>query len=298
MKNYPTMRQLQYLSALKKHGSFQNAALACNVSQPTLSTGIQDLENLLGIPVVERSTRKITFTRIGNDLVDRNAVIFKTLDTIMDAVSAHKKPLTGIVRLGVIPTIAPYYLPQLLPTLEQNYPELEIHIEEGLSSTLIQRLEDGEIDIALMAFPYPVKGLEHQIVFEEPFFAAGLAKDLKKFKTIGSKDLERFSLLLLEDGHCIRDHALSVCDLSGSHMSNNSNFRGSSMSTLIQMVKAGYGVTLLPEMVVKNSPLASGLAVRKLKIKQATRQIGLAYRKSQSMKNNVMAFADTMRALL
>lgn len=290
----PTLRQLSYLRALKEEKSFSRAALVCHVTQSTLSSGIRDLEDALGQKLVERG-RKISLTAFGEETVQSARRIFEEVDSLTTRAAALKKPMSGPLRLGVIPTIAPYMLPRILPGLEKNFPDLEIQLHEDLSARLTERLRLGQIDLILMAFPYETDGLVQKILFEEPFMLACPANDSAYGKTVTVKDLNAEKLLLLEDGHCLRDHALDACKLKTPQ--ERKTFSATSLPTLIQMVRHGYGITLLPAMVASAAPLPDNIKILPFANPVPTRKIGLAWKKGSAREKEFLRLAKTVQEL-
>jgi LysR family hydrogen peroxide-inducible transcriptional activator len=282
MKNLPTFKQLQYFIALAERRSFSQAAESCYVTQSTLSAGISSLENILGQTVVDRSHRKVIFTPFGESLIPRAYQLIDDATAIVQEAKKQAPPLTGSLRLGIIPTIAPYLLPQILPHFKANYPDLSLELYEDLSDRLVSRLNEGKIEAILLAFPFDLPGLEQHLLFEENFFLAA-PKTMKSLPTpMHPEDLQDMNLLLLEDGHCLRDHALEACNITNAQ--NKKTFSTTSLATLIEMVKHGYGVTLLPHMVVKWSSLGKEINTIPMNTKSYRRGIGLAWRK-----NNIRA---------
>jgi LysR family hydrogen peroxide-inducible transcriptional activator len=292
----PTIKQLQYLQALATSGNFLRAANKCNVSQSTLSAGIMEMENLLGLPVIDRKNRKkTTLTPFGEDVLKTANNVLDQMDALTSRAKNIATPLSGPFRLGLIPTIAPYLLPTILPQLQKAFPKLEIHITEDLTAHLIDHLEQGLIDLAILAFPYETPNLKQVIFYEEPFFAAAKKGAFKKEK-ISTQDLENHHLLLLEDGHCLRDHALSACKIELS--TNQKSLSATSLLTLIQMAAQGNGITLLPEMVIKQGFLPKSLELTPFKTPKPTRQIGAAWRERSLQNETIKAVLQTLKNVI
>jgi len=288
----PTLRQLSYLIAIHEHGSFVKAAEECAVTQSTLSAGIKELENILKQQLVIRSRKEAALPPFGLEVVDQAKQILKETDQIVTRSQLLGEPLTGPLRLGIIPTIAPYALPKILPRITKEYQNLELQLFEDLTAKLLESLEKNQIDIALMAFPYDTPGLEQHILFEEQFFAASGDKTQAN-GNINIKDLEADKLLLLTDGHCMRNHALSACDLTPPKQ--RKKFSATSLPTIIQMVRAGYGMTLLPEMACKDGLLPDDITLMRFMDKNPpTRQIGLCWRKSDPRRKDYETLANSM----
>ncbi len=281
----PSLRQLSYLIAIKEHGSFLAAADDCAVTQSTLSAGIKELETILGRPLVNRNRKAATLTPFGYEVFEKAQKILEDTDRIVARSKLLNEPLSGPLRLGIIPTIAPYMLPDILPQLTENFPRLELQLHEDLTDRLLESLRKNELDLALMAFPYDTNGMTQRILFEEKFYAAipdlspspSLGEGWGGGETLNINDLKPDELLLLEDGHCLRDHALSACDIQLPR--TRKTFSATSLPTLIQMVKAGFGMTLLPEMACQINTLPAGIRLMPFTDKRPPmRQIGLCWR--------------------
>ncbi len=243
----PTIRQLQYLLAVVELRHFGQAAERCFVTQSTLSSAIQEMEAALGAQLLERNKRKVLATPLGLEIAEKARKILEISSSIIGLTRKSNKPLTGEIRLGSIPTIAPFLLPKVLPPLQKAFPELSLLLIEGQSADLLRRLESGDIDCAILALPYPLGKLESQLIAEESFWVAlPNGHPLAKLGQIKSDVLPRDQLLMLEEGHCLRDHAMSVCRGKESSV----KFKGSSLFTLIEMVAWGQGVTFVPEMAL------------------------------------------------
>ncbi len=289
----PTLRQLDYLIAIEDEKSFSRAAESRNVTQSTLSAGIKDLENKLGGQLVNRTGRIITLTTLGNEIALKARDILNEVDILAAHAHQAQEPLSGALRLGVIPTIAPYLLPSILPKLQKEYPKLELQIHENISEHLIDHMHKRKIDVAIIAFPYDTSGLEHKNLITEDFYLAA-PKNQKHKKHINIAELEANDLLLLEDGHCLTDHALQACKLQ--KPKTKKTFSATSLATLIQMVSHGHGVTLLPSMVAKNAPLPSNIEIIPFKNPKPTRRIGMIWPKSTPQKHHCQALFDTLNS--
>jgi LysR family hydrogen peroxide-inducible transcriptional activator len=275
-------KQLLYFDAVARLKHFGRAAEDCAVSQPALSMQIQELERDLGVPLIERG-RTITLTAAGEDVARRAAGVLHELAGMRAAVADRRSPLSGRLRLGVIPSIAPYLLPAVLPRLKADFPKLELRIRETLTDYLVAQLEDGTLDVALLALPIPDAGIETLLLFEDRFLLA-MPADMPKPKGRRARmdQLEAAPLLLLEEGHCLREQALSFCTLRD--FENVDSFGASSLSTLVQMVASGLGQTLLPEMSVDVEGAREGLRLMRFQAPEPSRQIGLAFRKTSPMR--------------
>lgn len=291
----PTLKQLKYLTSIEENGSFSAAAQACFVTQSTLSAGIKELETLFDATLVNRANiRSIDLTPLGKTICVRAKSILRDVDAMMEETTGPKEPLSGPLRLGVIPTIAPYLLPNLLPKLQNAFPNLELQIQEGLSEDITAKLKQGTLDVILLAFPYHTPGAHQETLFDETFrLAAHKGRNVPKGFRIDQ--LENETLLLLEDGHCMRDHALSACSLQ--RPQERQNFSATSLATLIQMVGHGYGVTLLPEMVVKSGGLPDTIRTVPFKGTAPERRIGFAWKPGHPHANDYQLLADTIKRL-
>lgn len=277
------LRDLKYLIALADHRHFGRAAAASFVSQPTLSTQIRKLEEELGVALVERAPRKVMLTPIGQEIAERARRIVADVEQMKEAARRSRRPEAGTVRLGVFPTLAPYLLPHVIPGIRDRFPELKLLLVEEKSELLLSHLRDGRLDAALLAEPVQDDQLHSEFLFEEPFLLA--VPDQHKFaghRSLSLSELAGEDLLLLEDGHCLREQALDVCRLSGAL--EKTEFRATSLETLRQMVAANVGVTLLPTLAVK-PPVACSAHVRLLPFSgtQPSRSIAMAWRRSSAM---------------
>lgn len=272
----PTLRQLQYFLAVADHLSFHKAAESCHVTQPTLSEGLKGLEDLLGTKLFERTKRSVALSPAGTELLlPARDIVARAEDFVLMA-RARKEPFTGKLTLGVIPTIAPYLLPALLPALQKNFPQLELQLKEDVTAQLLAGLEQRAIDAVLMAFPFDTPGIRQMKLWSEPFVIA-MPGDKALMETYATlNDLSKHNIMLLEDGHCLRDHALAACRLQPS--GQRKTFGATSLTTLIQMVQHGYGATLLPAMAIDPKTMPRGVTIQRFSNPQPSRQIGLAWR--------------------
>nr|MBP7598954.1 LysR family transcriptional regulator [Pseudoxanthomonas sp.] len=239
------LRDLKYLVALADHKHFGRAAAACYVSQPTLSTQIKKLEDELGVPLVERAPRKVMLTPAGRDAAERARRIVAEVEQMKEAARRSQDPEAGTVRLGMFPTLGPYLLPHVVPRIRARFPHLELLLVEEKSDVLLSRLREGKLDAGLLALPVADDQLHTEFLFEEPFvLAVPESHPLAQRGSLTLAELSHQQLLLLEDGHCLREQALDVCRLSGAN--EKSEFRATSLETLRQMVAADVGITLLP----------------------------------------------------
>lgn len=291
------LRDLKYLVALAELRHFGKAAQACFVSQPTLSMQIRKLEEELGVALFERAPRKVMLTPAGQDMVQRARRILAEVEQMKEAARRSKDPEAGSLRLGVFPTLGPYLLPHVVPQLRERFPQLELLLVEEKSDVLLQRLREGRLDAALLALPLHDEQLHAQFLFEEPFvLAAPVQHPLAQGEALSMDELSDETLLLLEDGHCLRDQALDVCRLSGAQ--EKAGFRATSLETLRQMVAAGVGVTLLPALAV-HAPVAQPRNIRLVPFRDPppSRRIALVWRKSSAMDGFLQALADAIGAL-
>ena len=274
-----TLRELRYLVALADYGHFGRAAEACHISQPTLSTQLKKLEDDLGVVLFERTNKALNVTPIGRKIVDQARQVLAEADAIIQISRASRAPLVGPLTLGVIPTLGPYLLPWLMPLLKRAFPDLRLILHEDLTDNLISSLRSHAIDAALLALPVSGQVLETRAVFDEPFFfACPPEHPLAGVKTVSDAELRKQRLLLLTDGHCLRDQALAVCGQSEAPIKDDADFRATSLETLRQMVAAGMGSTLLPALAVAH-PEQQAFAVRPLAT-GASRRIGLIWRRA------------------
>jgi LysR family hydrogen peroxide-inducible transcriptional activator len=292
----PTLRQLQYLSLLAQHGSFSRAAQAAHVTQPTLSAGIQELERALGSAVVERGRGGAILTPVGEEAARRGGAILAAAGDLMEAAQAAGRPLSGRFRLGVIPTIAPFLLPRASPRLRERHPELKLFLREEPTARLLAALRAGALDAALIALPYDTAGLELEAIGADELAAVmPTGHPLADGSRLDPAALKGEPLILMEDGHCLREHAVGACDLSGP--TAEAAFTATSLGTLVQMVGSGLGLSLLPSMAVQAGLAESaGVEVRRLSgPRPASREIALAWRAGSSRGSDARLLAETLR---
>ncbi len=291
------LRDLRYLIALADLRHFGKAADACFVSQPTLSTQIRKLEDELGVSLVERVPRKLMLTAAGHDVVVRARRIVAEVEQMKESARRSRDPEAGSLRLGVFPTLGPYLLPHVVPQLRERFPQLELLLVEEKSDVLLARLREGKLDATLLALPLHDDQLHAEILFEEPFVvAAPRGHAFASRASLTMAELADETLLLLEDGHCLRDQALDVCRLSGAQ--ERTGFRATSLETLRQMVAAGVGVTLLPALSV-HAPIVQPDNIRLVPFvaPAPSRKIALVWRKSSALDEFLRTLADTIGAL-
>ena len=287
-----TLRQLRYFNALARQGHFGRAAEACAISQPALSMQIKDLEDALGGVLLERSPRQVALTTFGEEAAPRVRDILRLVDELEDLARASRDRLAGRLRIGMIPTIAPYLLPEVIGNLTRMHPELDIHVRETLTPKLIEELADGRLDTAIVALPVSEPSLVEVALFSEHFLLVRPGEDEGK-PMPSSKMLRTMRLLLLEEGHCFRDQALSFCNMQSSPP--REVLDASSLSTLVQMVSAGIGVTLIPEMAVAVETRSASVSVTRFKNPQPSRTIGMVWRKTSPLAGQLLQFSEVVR---
>ncbi|MEZ5893222.1 MAG: hydrogen peroxide-inducible genes activator [Parvularculaceae bacterium] len=296
MTPLPTLRQLQFFMALVRRGSFSKAADECLVSQSTLSSAIKEMEMLVDQQLVDRTTRAFALTPAGEEIAARAPALLAGAEDMVRA-ARGRRPLEGPFTLGIIPTIAPFLLPRVAKALKKTYPKLELFLREDLTHALAERLAAGLIDAAVLAFPYDLPGIEFVELFDDPFyFACAPDHPLADKKAVRKEDVGACNLLLLEDGHCLREHAIDACELRERDAA--ATFGGTSLFTLTQMTKAGLGATLLPEMAVREGLAKSaGLAVVPFVKPAPARRIGVAWRRGSGRKEEALALAETLKEM-
>lgn len=279
MSRVPTLKQLKYLCAVAEHGHFGHAARACHVSQSTLSAGVLELEDVLGASLVERNNRQVILTTLGEDVVARSQDILLQVEDLMALCDAAAEPFAGKMRLGVIPTIAPFMLPRLLKKLRQEHPQFQLFIREDLSGHLVDALHHGELDVLLLALPFPADGVDTMPLFDDDFvLASPPGHPLSGCGQVRTAQLKGEGLLLLEDGHCLREHALDACKLRDADVSIP--YQATSLNTIVQMVANGIGITLLPRMALEANLLSgTDVTVSEFGEKNISRSIGLMWRR-------------------
>ena len=295
----PTLRQLLYLKALAEHGGFGKAAEAVHVTQPTLSAGIQELERILGARVVDRARSGVILTAVGEEALRRAIAILNEAEELVEAAHNAGQPLAGRFRLGVIPTIAPFLLPGALPVLRERFPRLRLFLREDLTHRLIGQLKAGRLDAALMALPYDMAGLQWAHVAHDELLAAAPADHpLARLDTVTPEAMEQENLILLEDGHCLREHVLSACRLNPPQSNGSEEpFSATSLPTLVQMVGAGLGVTFLPRMAVSAGLAeAARLAIRPIDAQHPAREIVVAWRAGSNRAAEGRLLAEALKS--
>ncbi|MGV6809580.1 MAG: LysR substrate-binding domain-containing protein [bacterium] len=284
MTNLPTLKQLRYFIALERYAHFGRAAEACFVSQSAFSVAIRELENTLGVQLVDRTNKQVTVTRIGRDVATHARHCLRDVEYLSEIVQHSEQPLSGRLTLGVIPTIAPFLLPNILPNLRQQFPQLKLFLREDTTQQVHQQLLNGDLDLIIIALPYALSHVEMMPLFKDHFCLACHAQtqwlDPQRFRINMIERLPSQSILLLEDGHCLRDHALSACQIR--HRDTIHQFNASSLLSLIEMINADLGITFLTDMA-KHSQLLEKTAIKLYPLQDKSyREIGLAWRKGSA----------------
>ncbi|WP_378942377.1 LysR substrate-binding domain-containing protein [Mesorhizobium sp. ANAO-SY3R2] len=291
MKNL-TLKQLRYFEALARHSHFGRAADACAISQPAMSVQIKELEETLGTELFERSARQVRLTSFGEEFAQRVRDILRSVDELEDLARASLERLVGRFRIGVIPTVAPYLLPTIIGNLTRLHGGLDIHVRETQTQKLIQELADGRLDTAIVALPVSEPSLTEVALFEENFVLVRPGDD--EGKPVPSREkLREMRLLLLEEGHCFREQALSFCNMHSARP--RELLDGSSLSTLVQMVGAGIGVTLIPEMAVAVETRSASVSLARFRSPQPSRTIGMIWRKASPLAEQLLQISEVVR---
>ena len=287
-----TLKQLRYFESLARLGHFGRAADACAISQPALSLQIKSLEGALGMQLFERGPRRIRLTNFGEEFAQRVRDILRSVDELGDLAQASRDGLMGRLRIGVIPTIAPYLLPTIIGNLAQKHADLDIHVRETLTGKLLLELSEGRLDTAIVALPVSEPSFTEVELFSENFVLVRPGKDKGK-PVPGSDRLRDLRLLLLEEGHCFRDQALSFCNIQSALPRDGLD--GSSLSTLVQMVAAGLGVTLIPEMAVPVETRSASVSIDRFKDPQPSRSVGMIWRNTSPLAEQLTQVSDVVR---
>lgn len=277
VKHLPTVKQLRYFVALQQFTHFGKAAEACFVSQSAFSSAIKELEALLGTRLVDRTNKRVTITGAGQEIAIQARLVLRDLEDLVDLAAGQGAPLCGRLRLGVIPTIAPFLLPRVIRSLQTDYPELQLYLTEDLTERLHVRLMSGELDLILIALPYPLRGVSFEVLFRDRFHLA-YREDTRRIdpEHFRINRLNSESILLLEDGHCLRGHALDLCRVK--NLDTVSRFSASSLFSLVQMINEDLGVSFLPEMALE-SPLLAETRIRTRPLaEESAREIALGWR--------------------
>ncbi|MDT9598418.1 hydrogen peroxide-inducible genes activator [Sphingosinicella rhizophila] len=290
----PTLKQLQYLVALRDHGHFGRAAEACFVTQSTLSAGLRELESLIGVTLVERTRRVVRFTPLGERIAAKAQNILREAEELGEMARAAGKPLAGELRMGVIPTIAPFLLPTLLPRLRKEWPDLKLYLREETSQAACDSLHRGTLDCVLLALPFGCGEVEEADLFDDGLFVAFPPGEAPAGQ-VRPGEIDQRRLLLLEDGHCLKDHALAACNRP--ELRAEATMLGTSVHTLVQMVDNGLGLTIVPEMAVTAGILeGTGVIARPLAAEHASRRIALIWRKGSPRRKEFRMLAEALKA--
>lgn len=294
----PTLRQMQYLVAVVELKHFGKAAERCFVTQSTLSAGIQELEELLDTRLLERTKRRVMPTELGLELAEKARNLLALAADMVAMTSSQGDPLSGALSIGIIPTVGPFLLPRVLPLVRARYPDLKLTLIEDQTARLIERIESGELDGAILGFPFALRTLEHQIFWQENFVVAiPRQHSLASRPQISTHEIPAEELLLLEEGHCLTDHALSACRLEG--LKAHAAFQGTSLYTLVQMVAGGQGITFLPEMALDRDLMQNGeVVLTDLSEPGPHREIGLVWRPTCHRKEDLKLLAREIHSML
>jgi len=294
MSRRPSLRQFEYVVAIDEHGSFSHAARACGVTQPALSTQVRRLEESLGVALFERRPAGATATVAGQRVISLARRVMTDVDDLVATAQTMQDPLHGTIRMGVIPTVAPYLLPQIMPHIRTRFPELRLLLREERTDRLTSLVDEGDLDLVLVALESDLDGLETLPLFSDPFVLAVSPKHrLARRKRVGAADLLGEDVLLLDDGHCLRDQALAICDAAGA--CELGDFRGTSLATVLQMVEAGVGITMLPAMAVRANPYLGGhLRLIEFRSPVPGRTIAVAWRRSTPIPDALTTLARAL----
>jgi LysR family hydrogen peroxide-inducible transcriptional activator len=287
-----TLRQLRYFEALARHSHFGRAAEDCSISQPALSVQIRELEESLGAELFERAARQVRLSAFGEEFLLRVRQILRSVDELGDLARAHRAHLVGRLRIGVIPTVAPYLLPGMISALTRDNADLDIHVRETVTPKLLQELAEGRLDTAIVALPVSEPAMTEMPLFEEQFVLVRPREDADK-PVPDREMLREMRLLLLEEGHCFREQALSFCDMGA--VRPREILDGSSLSTLVQMVGAGIGVTLIPEIAMPVETRSADVSIARFADPQPSRTIGMIWRKTSPIARQLMEVAEVVR---
>ncbi|MEM9394958.1 MAG: LysR substrate-binding domain-containing protein [Pseudomonadota bacterium] len=289
-----TLKQLRYFDSVLKQGHFGRAAETCAVSQPALSIQIKDLEESLGVTLFERGSRGVTPTAFADSLAPRIRAILREVDELGEMARAAQGALSGRLRLGVIPTVAPYLLPRLISAITENFPDVDLHVRESMTQRLVNELVDGRLDAALVALPVNNPALTSVELFTEHLVFVRPAEDAEA-PAPARDELQKMRLLLLEEGHCFRDQALSYCGLPSSQPRDGLD--GSSLATLVQMVGSGIGVTMIPEMAIEVETKSAKVSVSRFSDAEPSRRIGMLWRRTTPLHEQLETVAQITKDL-
>jgi len=292
----PSLKQLQYLVALRRHGHFGKAADACFVTQSTLSAGLRELETLLGVTLVERTRRLVRFTALGEKVTDKAIRVLREGEELAEMARAEGQPLHGELRLGVIPTIAPFLLPAMLPRLRSEWPDLKLYLREETSAAACEALHRGQLDCVLLALPFSCGEVDSAMLFDDPLYVAFPPGEAPHRAPIDAASIDETRLLLLEDGHCLKDHALSACNRP--EIRAHASMMGTSLHTLVQMVDNGLGLTFVPGMAIESGILnGTKVDAKRLQSDHGFRRVALIWRRSSPRESEFQLLAATLRRI-
>jgi LysR family hydrogen peroxide-inducible transcriptional activator len=293
----PTVRQLQYLVALRQAGHFGRAAEACYVTQSTLSAGIRDLEALLAATLIERTRRVVRFTPLGERIADKAVRVIREAEDLAEMARAEGQPLHGALRMGVIPTIAPFLLPAMLPRLRAEWPNLKLYLREETSQAACEALHRGQLDCVLLALPYACGEVDSLPLLDDALFVAFPRGEAPGGASVDVASIDESRMLLLEDGHCLKDHALSACNRPD--LRANAAMMGTSLHTLVQMVDNGLGITFLPAMAIDAGILSgTGIEAKPLRSDHGFRRIALIWRRSSPRESEFQLLGGAIRRII
>jgi LysR family hydrogen peroxide-inducible transcriptional activator len=297
MVHQPTIKQLQYLVALREHGHFGKAADACFVTQSTLSAGLRELESLLGVILVERTRRVVRFTALGEKIADKALRVIRESEELAALARSQGKPLHGELRLGVIPTIAPFLLPAMLPRLRSQWPDLKLYLREETSQAACEALHRGQLDCVLLALPFACGDVESVALLDDRLFVAFPAGEAPPDDLVEVDSIDENRMLLLEDGHCLKDHALSACNRP--ELRAHAAMMGTSLHTLVQMVDNGLGLTFIPAMAIEAGILdGTHVDAKPLRSDHGFRRIALIWRRSSPREAEFQLLAAALRTII
>ena len=292
----PTLKQLHYLVSLRRYEHFGKAAEACFVTQSTLSAGLRELEALLGITLVERTRRLVRFTALGEKIADKAVRVLREAEELTELAAAEGQPLHGELRMGVIPTIAPFLLPTMLPRLRNEWPALKLYLREETSSAACEALHRGQLDCVLLALPFNCGEVDSALLFDDPLYVAFPPGEAPAARSITAAAIDEDRLLLLEDGHCLKDHALSACNRP--EIRAHASMMGTSLHTLVQMVENGLGLTFVPGMAIESGILeTTSIDARRLDSEHGFRRVALIWRRSSPRESEFQLLAATLRRI-
>jgi len=292
----PTIKQLQYLVALRRYGHFGKAADACFVTQSTLSVGVVAFKKHLGVTLVQRTRRVFRFTALGEKIADKAIAVLRETEELAEMARAQGRPLHGELRMGVIPTIAPFLLPTMLPRLRSQWPQLKLYLREETSAAACEALHRGQLDCVLLALPFACGEVDSTPLFDDPLFVAYPRGEAPGTSSIAADEIDENRLLLLEDGHCLKDHALSACNRP--ELRANAAMMGTSLHTLVQMVDNGLGLTFVPGMAIEAGILGgTEVEAKPLRSEHPYRRIALIWRRSSPRESEFQLLAATLRRI-